>query len=88
MDTPIQARGSDAREQTKERRMTATHTLYLNISPGAKNQPDGADHRHAIVSGPNADVVISMDATKVTTQSILSSAIAMIQRTLGGGLPK
>ena len=53
------------------------------IDPNATNAPDGADHRHRYVraTSEGGDINISFDTAKVTSQSILRSALNQALRT-------
>jgi hypothetical protein len=64
----------------------ATSTVSVSISPAAARQSDGGDHRHTI-GGATGDLTLTIDTTKVTTRSILSTALAAAGRVLGGQLP-
>jgi hypothetical protein len=86
-DTAAPRIDPSCREQPQDTQMAFTSTIFVNVSPAASKQADGGDHRHAVTSGPSADLSISMDATKITTQSVLSTAIAMAHKLLAGQLP-
>jgi hypothetical protein len=64
----------------------ATSTVSVQISPAAAKQADGGDHRHTL-NGTSNDLTVTIDTSKVTTQSILSTALAAAHRMLAGQLP-
>jgi hypothetical protein len=69
--------------------MAINSTVNVTVNPAAAKQPDGADHRHTVTQSAAAggDLSIGIDSSKVTTQSILSTAIAAAHRSLAGQLP-
>lgn len=70
--------------------MAQNNWINITLSPAATKQPDLADHQNGSARGASAsgDLTISFDSTKITSVTLLKSAVATALTLAMQQLPK
>lgn len=70
--------------------MAQNNWINVTLSPAAAKQPDRSDHGNSIARGASAsgDLTISFDSAKITSVTLMKSAVATALESAMQMLPK